>query len=86
MEGKTNMKIPGCLKGAEKPAGFSRKEDLVGSVMDCDMLFLFFSVSLSLSFFFFFSHLSFSSCPPEWDQSAVPDVGYKVCILTYPVG
>ncbi|NXK54094.1 PAR12 polymerase, partial [Chauna torquata] len=26
---------------------------------------------------------SFSLCPPEWDQSALPDVGYKLVELSY---
>ncbi|XP_027304096.2 protein mono-ADP-ribosyltransferase PARP12 [Anas platyrhynchos] len=28
------------------------------------------------------TNLSFSSCPPEWDQSAVPDIGYKLVELS----
>ncbi|XP_066854098.1 protein mono-ADP-ribosyltransferase PARP12-like isoform X2 [Anser cygnoides] len=30
-----------------------------------------------------YMNLSFSSYPPEWDQSAVPDIGYKLVELSY---
>lgn len=78
MESKTKIKVQEYPKVAiESAAGSSRRGIWLGVLWADLLLFLSCSQNMTLSSFV---------CPPQWDKSALPDIGFKVCLSKSPMG